>query len=111
MQARVGRSVGFVLGSSAMVALICASILYLLPNAGAAVGGGAFAWTEGVAARGGPEVDNQSHLYVLDGWGGVHPVGASPILATTSSLPSKDIGFILPLLPHGAGGASSRRLG
>ncbi|TMG40844.1 MAG: hypothetical protein E6H90_16055, partial [Chloroflexi bacterium] len=65
---------------------------------------GAFGWTEGVAARTGPPVDNQGHLYVLDGWGGVHPVGASPALATTAAWPSKDIAYSLALFPDGTGG-------
>ena len=49
-------------------------------------------------------VDNQRHLYVLDGWGGVHPVGASPALATTASWPTRDIAFSLALFPDGRGG-------
>src|SRR5438067_539682 len=101
---RPAGSVAFVVGSSAVVALISASILYLLPNPGAAVAAGAFGWTEGVAARTGPSVDNQGHLYVLDGWGGVHPVGASPALATTAAWPSKDIAYSLALFPDGTGG-------
>jgi len=49
-------------------------------------------------------IDNQSHLYVLDGWGAVHPVGASQPLATTASWPTKDIAFSLALFPDGSGG-------
>jgi len=101
---RPAGSVAFVVGSSAVVALISASILYLLPIPGAAVAAGAFGWTEGVAARTGPPVDNQGHLYVLDGWCGVHPVGASPALATTAAWPSKDIAYSLALFPDGTGG-------
>ncbi len=48
--------------------------------------------------------DNQRHLYVLDGFGGVHPVGASPALSTTASWPTKDIAFSLALFPDGTGG-------
>ena len=48
--------------------------------------------------------DNLHHLYVLDGWGGVHPVGDSPALATTAAWPDKDIAFSLALLPDGTGG-------
>lgn len=51
-----------------------------------------------------PPLDNQRHLYVLDGWGGVHPVGASPALATTAAWPTRDIAFSLALFPDGAGG-------
>jgi len=101
---RVARSVGFVVGSFAMVALLSVSILYLLPNPGAGLGGGALGWTEGVANRTTSQVDNQDHLYVLDGWGGVHPVGASPALATTAAWPTKDIAFSLALFPDGTGG-------
>jgi len=54
------------------------------------------------AAR--PVVDNQDHLYVLDGRGGVHPVGAAEQLATTASWPDKDIAFSLALFPDGTGG-------
>jgi hypothetical protein len=49
-------------------------------------------------------VDNQHHLYVLDGWGGVHPVGSSPALATSASWPTRDIAFSLALFPDGTGG-------
>ncbi|TME43446.1 MAG: hypothetical protein E6I61_00035, partial [Chloroflexi bacterium] len=49
-------------------------------------------------------VDNQTHLYVLDGWGGVHPVGASRALATSASWPTKDIAYSLALFPDGSGG-------
>ncbi len=48
--------------------------------------------------------DNQDRLYVLDGWGGVHPVGASPLLATTAAWPTRDIAFSLALFPDGLGG-------
>src|SRR5712692_3465558 len=51
-----------------------------------------------------PPVDNQNHLYVLDGWGGLHPVGKSAALATTASWPTRDIAFSLALFPDGSGG-------
>ena len=51
-----------------------------------------------------PVVDNRHHLYVLDGWGGVHPVGDSPDLATTASWPQRDIAFSIALFPDGTGG-------
>src|SRR5207249_2048869 len=44
-----------------------------------------------------PPIDNRNHLYVLDGWGGIHPVGASPALASTASWPTKDIAYSLAL--------------
>jgi hypothetical protein len=49
-------------------------------------------------------IDNQHHLYVLDGWGGIHPVGASPELLTTASWPTRDIAFSLALFPDATGG-------
>ena len=51
-----------------------------------------------------PPVDNQHHLYVLDGWGGVHPVGSSPALSASASWPTKDIAYSLALFPDGTGG-------
>src|SRR5207247_1929531 len=38
------------------------------------------------------------------GWGGIHPVGASPALASTASWPTKDIAYSLALFPDGTGG-------
>lgn len=57
-----------------------------------------------VALQVAPPVDNQDHLYVLDGWGGVHPVGASPQLATTATWPNKDIAYSVALFPDASGG-------
>jgi len=54
------------------------------------------------AAR--PLVDNRDHIYVLDGWGGVHPVGSAPGLATTASWPHRDIAQSLAMFPDGSGG-------
>jgi len=51
-----------------------------------------------------PPLDNKDHLYVLDGWGGVHPLGSAPALSTTASWPAKDIAFSLSLFPDGTGG-------
>ncbi|HKC20066.1 MAG TPA: hypothetical protein VKE27_10590 [Candidatus Dormibacteraeota bacterium] len=51
-----------------------------------------------------PPIDNKDHLYVLDGWGGVHPAGTAPALKTTASWPTKDIAFSLALFPDGSGG-------
>src|SRR5881296_1731585 len=104
VELRLGRFVVLGAGSTALVALLSASVLYLLPSAGAGVGGGALGWVEGAPSQMKPPVDNQRHLYVLDGWGGVHPVGASPVLATSASWPTKDIAFSLALFPDGTGG-------
>ena len=49
-------------------------------------------------------LDNENHLYVLDGFGGLHPVGASPELATSATWPNKDIAFSVALFPDGTGG-------
>lgn len=49
-------------------------------------------------------VDNQNHLYVLDGFGGLHPVGASPAMSTSASWPHEDIAFSVALFPDGSGG-------
>ena len=49
-------------------------------------------------------IDNRDHLYVLDGWGGLHPVGSAPALSTTALWPNKDIAFSLALFPDATGG-------
>ncbi|HET9780443.1 MAG TPA: hypothetical protein VFR33_01575 [Candidatus Dormibacteraeota bacterium] len=51
-----------------------------------------------------PPIDNRDHLYVLDGWGGIHPVGSAPALKTSVSWPTKDIAFSLALFPDATGG-------
>jgi hypothetical protein len=51
-----------------------------------------------------PPLDNKDHLYVLDGWGGVHPLGKAPALSTSAAWPTKDIAFSLALFPDGTGG-------
>jgi Papain-like cysteine protease AvrRpt2 len=51
-----------------------------------------------------PPLDNKDHLYVLDGWGGVHPLGKAPALSTSVTWPTKDIAFSLALFPDGTGG-------
>ncbi len=48
--------------------------------------------------------DNQSQLYVLDGWGGVHSVNGSPALATSAYWQGWDIARGLAMLPTGTGG-------
>lgn len=50
------------------------------------------------------QIDNRDHIYVLDGWGGVHPVGAARALATTASWPHRDEAQSLALFPDGSGG-------
>jgi PQQ-like domain len=59
---------------------------------------------QAVALYGMGAVDNRSHLYTLDGWGGLHPDGGSPALATTAYWPGWNIARSLALLPDGSGG-------
>jgi hypothetical protein len=86
-----------------VLAALAATLLYVM--------GGVGTWhklvlaTTGAVSRSMPRsLDNQDHLYVLDGWGGVHPVGASPALSTSASWPNKDIAYSLALFPDGSGG-------
>ena len=51
-----------------------------------------------------PPMDNRDHLYVLDGWGGVQPVGSAPKLATTAYWPHRDEAQSLAIFPDGSGG-------
>jgi hypothetical protein len=80
--------------------LITASSLFLLINSGARLPNSVMAGLR-VAT---PPLDNKDHLYVLDGWGGVHPLGNSPALSTSAAWPTKDIAFSLALFPDGTGG-------
>src|SRR5690242_8250461 len=48
--------------------------------------------------------DNQSPLYTLDGWGGVHPVGSSPPLSASAYWQGWDIARGLALNSTGSGG-------
>ena len=49
-------------------------------------------------------VDNANHLYVLDGWGGVHPAGSSPALTNTAYWNGWDIARGFALFGDGSGG-------
>jgi len=102
MQARGRRFLALIAGGALGVALVVILLLNVLATS---------AWSRAnlgaiktAAARVQAPIDNQNHLYVLDGWGGVHPVGASPALSTTASWPTKDIAFSLALFPEGTGG-------
>jgi hypothetical protein len=90
----------FLVVSSSIAVLFASMLLFFNPGAFAA-NSAAFG---GLAARVAPPVDNQNHLYVLDGWGGVHPVGKSAALTTSASWPTRDIAFSLALFPDGTGG-------
>ena len=59
---------------------------------------------QGIAAHVAAPLDNQRHLYVLDGHGEVYPVGDSPALATRITWPNKDVAYSLALFPDGTGG-------
>ena len=88
-------------GIVGLAGVVAAFVLYLLPpSEGVAPAVGGLAWLRSETQA----VDNQDHLYVLDGWGGVHPVGTSRALASSASWPTKDIAFSLSLFPDGGGG-------
>jgi Papain-like cysteine protease AvrRpt2 len=89
-------------GGGVVAVVLAASLLYV--SAGG-VGFGQLA-TLALTRIGGtaPAVDNQDHLYVLDGWGGLHPVGRAPALRTSASWPNKDIAFSIAIFPDGRGG-------
>ena len=101
MWARGGRPIAISASFGLVLATLSASFLYLMSGAQLGPGAGGLGWIDRGATR---AIDNQDHLYVLDGWGGVHPVGASPALATTAAWPNKDIAFSLSLFPDGSGG-------
>lgn len=101
-----GRAVLAALAVSALAMSVPAVALLLRSHA---AGGGestqaALRAMRTATTRVGPSLDNENHLYVLDGWGGLHPVGASPRLSTTASWPNRDIAFSLALFPDGSGG-------
>lgn len=50
------------------------------------------------------QLDDQHHLYVLDGHGGVDPVGDSPALKPAVTWPNKDVAYSLALFADGKGG-------
>ncbi|HXN91610.1 MAG TPA: hypothetical protein VN906_09005, partial [Candidatus Sulfotelmatobacter sp.] len=90
----------FLVASSSVAALFASMLLFSNPGSFGA-NSAAFG---GLTMRVAPPVDNQNHLYVLDGWGGVHPVGKSAALTTSASWPTRDIAFSLALVPDGTGG-------
>jgi hypothetical protein len=100
MRGRAARSLGLV-GSSLLIVFFTVLTLGTSTNSTAGPGVGALAFAHRSAYQ---AVDNVDHLYVLDGWGGVHPVGASHPLRTSASWPNKDIAFSLALFADGSGG-------
>jgi hypothetical protein len=101
-----GRAYLAVLAICAVTLAVPAAVVWRVPSSGVSADGGlaALRAMRTVATRVAPPVDNQGHLYVLDGWGGVHPVGASPALATSTAWPDRDIAFSLALFADGTGG-------
>ena len=64
-------------GSSILIVLVAVPAFGASSNTTARPGVGALGWINGIA---GHVADNRDHLYVLDGWGGVHPFGSAPPL-------------------------------
>jgi hypothetical protein len=96
------RRLSLVIGTVALACLISASFLIYV-----AAGRGSFRPLSVIVPAGRPApapLDNAGHLYVLDGFGGLHPVGSAPELSTSASWPNKDIAFSLALFPDGTGG-------
>src|SRR5438105_4804883 len=84
--------------------LVAASALTILALAAAYLLIGATVSNPAASVQAALAIDNRGHLYVLDGWGGVHPVGSAPQLATTASWPHRDEAQSLALFPDGTGG-------
>jgi hypothetical protein len=78
--------------------------LAALPAASALKPGLAPTSAKGFAAHVVAPLDNQRHLYVLDGHGDVYPVGDSPALSTRITWPNKNVAYSLALFPDGTGG-------
>ena len=97
------RRLPFLAGSSVLVVLLMTVALYEVSNLGLGLSHSGPA-PRVHAAQVAPAIDNQNHLYVLDGWGAVHPVGASPALSTNAAWPNKDIAYSLALFADGTGG-------
>ena len=49
-------------------------------------------------------LDDQGHLYTLDGYGGVHPDGTAPALSSSAYWPGWNIARSIGLFPDGTGG-------
>jgi outer membrane protein assembly factor BamB len=49
-------------------------------------------------------IDNQSHLYTLDGYGGIHADGSAPAMTSPAYWPGFNIARSLALFPDGLGG-------
>ena len=92
------------LAASTLLLIILASVgLYVISNHGWVRANSLVQGDAGVT-REAQQADNRGHLYVLDGWGGVHPVGSAPALAASAAWPNKDIAFSLSLFADSSGG-------
>jgi hypothetical protein len=87
-----------VLGVAALAVLaVASSAMALRPAAAPTV-------VQSIAAHFAAPIDNQHHLYVLDGHGVIHPVGDAPALDATTTWPNKDVAYSLALFPDNTGG-------
>jgi putative pyrroloquinoline-quinone binding quinoprotein len=59
---------------------------------------------QAVALNGIGALDNQGHLYTLDGWGGIHAGGSAPPMIATTYWHGWNIARSLALFPDGSGG-------
>ena len=57
-----------------------------------------------VSLNGMGALNNQGHLYTLDGYGGLHPVGTAPAMGATTYWPGWNIARSAALFPDGTGG-------
>src|SRR6266702_1579047 len=96
---RAMRRLSLVIGAVGLAGLISASFLIYMGGARGSFRLLSAIVPAGRAAR--APIDNAGHLYVLDGFGGLHPVGSSPVLSASASWPNKDIAFSLALFPVG----------
>src|SRR3989442_10428248 len=96
------RRLSLVIGMMGLAGVISASFLIYVAGASGSFRPLSVIVPAGHAAP--ARLDNAGHVYVLDGFGGLHPVGSSPVLSTSASWPNKDIAFSLALFPDGTGG-------
>lgn len=104
MQVGARKNLLFGVAAASVAALVATAATHLPAPPQQVLADPAMTALRSVALHSVSPVDNQAHLYVLDGWGGVHTVGASPVLATTASWPDRDMAFSLALFPDGTGG-------
>src|SRR5579859_838822 len=98
MRSRGRTSPLLALGIAALAVLPVATVAMALRHAAAPSG------VRSTAAHVTAPVDNQHHLYVLDGHGVLHPVGDAPALSESTTWPNKDVAYSLALFPDSTGG-------